>query len=97
MKWRVLVSAPYAMSHLDWYRQQLSAADCEMIVADVMTRHVLSVAPDATVDAAAKLMLERGISGLFVVDAKGDVADVTIADVLQSNGVIHVIDSVLLP
>ncbi len=30
-------------------------------------------------------------------DAKGDVANVTIADVLQSNGVIHVIDTVLLP
>lgn len=38
MKWRVLVSAPYAMSHLDWYRQQLEAADCEMIVADVRER-----------------------------------------------------------
>ncbi len=34
---------------------------------------------------------------LTVTDAKGDVADVTIADVLQSNGVIHVIDTVLLP
>ena len=34
---------------------------------------------------------------LTVTDAKGDVANVTIADVLQSNGVIHVIDTVLLP
>ena len=34
---------------------------------------------------------------LTVTDAKGDVASVTIADVLQSNGVIHVIDTVLLP
>ena len=34
---------------------------------------------------------------LTVTDAKGGVADVTIADVLQSNGVIHVIDTVLLP
>ena len=34
---------------------------------------------------------------LTVTDAKGDVAMVTIADVLQSNGVIHVIDTVLLP
>jgi len=32
-----------------------------------------------------------------VTDSKGDVADVTIADVLQSNGVIHVIDTVLMP
>jgi len=32
-----------------------------------------------------------------VTDVRGDVADVTIADVLQSNGVIHVVDTVLLP
>jgi uncharacterized surface protein with fasciclin (FAS1) repeats len=30
-------------------------------------------------------------------DEKGDVAQVTIANVMQSNGVIHVIDTVLLP
>jgi len=34
---------------------------------------------------------------LTVTDAKGDVAMVTIPNVLQSNGVIHVIDTVLLP
>jgi uncharacterized surface protein with fasciclin (FAS1) repeats len=34
---------------------------------------------------------------LTVTDDKGDVATVTIADVLQSNGVIHVVDTVLLP
>jgi CBS-domain-containing membrane protein len=55
-----------------------------MIVADVMTRHVLSVAPDATVEDAAKLMLSRGISGLFVVDPKGDLAGVvTEGDLLR--------------
>ncbi|PZU89688.1 MAG: fasciclin [Chryseobacterium sp.] len=34
---------------------------------------------------------------LYVKDAKGMSAKVTIADVNQSNGVIHVIDSVLMP
>jgi uncharacterized surface protein with fasciclin (FAS1) repeats len=34
---------------------------------------------------------------LTVTDAKGDVASITIADVLQSNGVIHVINKVLIP
>ena len=34
---------------------------------------------------------------LFVTDSKGNSAKVTIADVNQSNGVIHVIDKVLLP
>lgn len=32
-----------------------------------------------------------------ITDSKGRVARITIADVLQSNGVIHVIDKVLLP
>ena len=35
--------------------------------------------------------------GYTVSDAKGDTAKITIADVNQSNGVIHVIDTVLLP
>jgi uncharacterized surface protein with fasciclin (FAS1) repeats len=40
---------------------------------------------------------DAGSGKLTITDAKGDVADVTIANVLQSNGVIHVIDTVLLP
>ena len=38
-----------------------------------------------------------GKSGLTVTDAKGAVARITIADVLQSNGVIHVVNKVLIP
>ncbi|MEO8490977.1 fasciclin domain-containing protein [Pseudomonas sp.] len=34
---------------------------------------------------------------LWVVDAKGGKASISIADVMQSNGVIHVVDSVLMP
>lgn len=34
---------------------------------------------------------------VMLTDEKGDVATVTIADVNQSNGVIHVVDTVLLP
>ena len=45
-----------------------------MIASDVMTRNVISVPPDATVAQAVELMLERGISGLFVVDASGTLA-----------------------
>jgi CBS domain-containing protein len=55
-----------------------------MIVSDVMTRKVLSVAPDDTVEEAAMLMLRYGISGLFVVDAKGALAGVvTEGDLLR--------------
>ena len=44
----------------------------------------MTVSPDATVEAAAKLMLERGISGLMVVDAKGELAGVvTEGDLLR--------------
>jgi len=35
--------------------------------------------------------------GITLTDSKGQVAQVTIADVKQSNGVIHVIDKVLMP
>jgi uncharacterized surface protein with fasciclin (FAS1) repeats len=34
---------------------------------------------------------------LWVIDAKGGTAQVTIRNVMQSNGVIHVVDTVLLP
>src|SRR6185312_5677226 len=55
-----------------------------MIDADVMTRHVISVAPDASVEEAARLMLSRGISGLFVVDKAGELAGVvTEGDLLR--------------
>jgi uncharacterized surface protein with fasciclin (FAS1) repeats len=43
------------------------------------------------------IVKQAGPGKLTITDAKGDVANVTIADVLQSNGVIHVIDTVLLP
>ncbi len=55
-----------------------------MLAADVMTRNVISIAPEATVEDAAKLMLARGISGLFVVDKAGDLAGViTEGDLLR--------------
>src|SRR5271157_295446 len=55
-----------------------------MIASDVMTRNVISVPPDATVAQAVELMLERGISGLLVVDASGVLAGiVTEGDLLR--------------
>ncbi len=33
----------------------------------------------------------------MIIDAKGDSANVTIPNVNQSNGVIHVVDTVLMP
>ncbi|HTV38105.1 MAG TPA: fasciclin domain-containing protein [Xanthobacteraceae bacterium] len=50
-----------------------------------------------TVEGDELIVKEAGPGKLSITDAKGDVANVTIANVLQSNGVIHVIDTVLLP
>lgn len=50
-----------------------------------------------TVQGEELTVKQAGPGKLTITDAKGDTAHVTIADVLQSNGVIHVIDTVLLP
>jgi uncharacterized surface protein with fasciclin (FAS1) repeats len=50
-----------------------------------------------TVEGDQLIVKQAGPGKLTVTDSKGDVAMVTIADVMQSNGVIHVIDTVLLP
>lgn len=44
-----------------------------------------------------KLQVKKGSGYWWVIDAKGGKAKITIANVMQSNGVIHVIDSVLMP
>lgn len=50
-----------------------------------------------TVQGEELTVKQAGPGKLTITDAKGDTATVTIADVLQSNGVIHVIDTVLMP
>lgn len=50
-----------------------------------------------TVEGEELTVKQAGPGKLSITDAKGGTATVTIADVLQSNGVIHVIDTVLLP
>lgn len=44
-----------------------------------------------------ELTIEQDGRKLEIIDSKGDRAIVTIADVNQKNGVIHVVDTVLLP
>ncbi len=79
----------------------------------VLTYHVVPGRMDSTALAAAvaagggkatvttvegePLTVMAGAGGVTVTDAKGGVAHVTIADVYQSNGVIHVVDKVLMP
>ena len=39
----------------------------------------------------------NGMNGISLTDEKGGTSNVTTADVMQSNGVIHVVDTVLMP
>ena len=42
----------------------------------IMTHHVITIAPDATLADAARLMLSNHISGLPVVDTKGELVGI---------------------
>jgi uncharacterized surface protein with fasciclin (FAS1) repeats len=67
------------------------AADAMKMIADDGGQH------EVTTVGGCKLWLKMDGDKLTVTDENGGVANVTIADVVQSNGVIHVIDAVLLP
>jgi uncharacterized surface protein with fasciclin (FAS1) repeats len=43
------------------------------------------------------LMFKKSGMGWAIMDGKGDTGHITIANVMQSNGVIHVIDTVMMP
>jgi CBS domain-containing protein len=67
-----------------------------MKVKDVMTTEVLTVSEDTSLKEAAALMAERGISGLPVVDAGGQVAGVlSEGDILFKETVRHERESFL--
>lgn len=82
-------------------------------LAGLLTYHVVAGKLDATTLAAqiqagngsttlttvagGTLTVKADANGVTVTDANGNVANVTVADVMQSNGVIHVIDKVLMP
>jgi uncharacterized surface protein with fasciclin (FAS1) repeats len=76
---------------------------CHVVAADAMSGMIKKMVKDdggehkvKTVGGCvltAKLMGDK----LEIIDGKGQVSTVSIADVNQSNGVIHVIDTVLLP
>jgi uncharacterized surface protein with fasciclin (FAS1) repeats len=70
---------------------RLTAADLMKQVKDGKGKAMLK-----TVEGEQLTVEEKG-SKLEVVDAKGGKSTVTIPDVLQSNGVIHVVDTVLMP
>lgn len=66
------------------YDGGLKIAEGEMIVADLMTRTLVTVRLETSLAEAAKLMLARHVSGLLVVDEAGAlIGVVTEGDLLQ--------------
>lgn len=76
---------------------------CHVIAADATAAVVKKMVKDDGGEHKVKtvggcmLTLRDNNGHVTVTDENGNTADVTIADVKQSNGVIHVIDKVLLP
>ena len=67
---------------------------------DSLHKMVMDANGAATLTTVAGMPLTAKMNGphnLLLTDAKGNVAHITTYDVTQSNGVIHVIDHVLLP
>jgi uncharacterized surface protein with fasciclin (FAS1) repeats len=52
---------------------------------------------ELTTVAGGKIWIMQKDNGIVLKDEKGGMANITIKDVYQSNGVIHVIDTVLMP
>jgi uncharacterized surface protein with fasciclin (FAS1) repeats len=76
---------------------------CHVVAADAMSKAIMKMVDDdngahrvKTVGGCEFTAMYEG-DKIMIKDGQGSVANVTIADVRQSNGVIHVIDTVLLP
>ncbi|MCD2310671.1 fasciclin domain-containing protein [Sulfitobacter pseudonitzschiae] len=76
---------------------------CHVVAADAMSDAIAGMIADDggehDVPTVGGCTLKAKMAGdnITLTDERGQVATVTIADVKQSNGVIHVIDTVLLP
>jgi uncharacterized surface protein with fasciclin (FAS1) repeats len=76
---------------------------CHVIPAKALSTDITKMVADdggehkVTTVGGCVLTLKAADGKVTVTDENGNVANVTIADVVQSNGVIHVIDKVLLP
>src|SRR3972149_442896 len=58
---------------------------------DIMTRDVITVSPDTTMEELGRLFIERGISGAPVVDNSGNVIGIiTENDLIGKNSRLHI-------
>ena len=87
----------------DHVQQLTKILACHVVPAAAMSSDAMSMIEadggvhEVTTVGGCVLKLAMAGDTLTVTDEQGRVANVTIADVVQSNGVIHVIDRVLLP
>jgi uncharacterized surface protein with fasciclin (FAS1) repeats len=76
---------------------------CHVVAADAMSDDILTMIEDdggaRMIETVGGCMLTASLDGsnITITDERGQVAQIEVADVDQSNGVIHVIDTVLLP
>ena len=83
--------------------QLVKILTCHVIAGDAMAATIMKMAKDdggtheVTTVGGCKLWLSVNGGKVKIKDEAGGTATVTIADVKQSNGVIHVINHVLLP
>ncbi len=83
--------------------QLVKVLTCHVVAADAMSKTIEKMIKDdkGTHDVktvgGCVLKAKESMGKITLTDETGGVANVTIADVKQSNGVIHVIDKVLLP
>ena len=76
---------------------------CHVVATEAMSDAIMGMVDDDggshPVETVGGCMLDVTYEGdqITITDENGGTANVTIADVQQSNGVIHVIDAVLLP
>ena len=76
---------------------------CHVIAGNAMSADIVGMveadggAHKVTTVGGCEFTIKTDGGKVTITDGQGNVANVTIADVKQSNGVIHVIDTVLLP
>ena len=83
--------------------QLVKILTCHVVAAKALSTDVMAMAKadggthEVTTVGGCKLWLSVKDKHVYVKDESGSTAEVTIADVIQSNGVIHVVNKVLLP
>jgi uncharacterized surface protein with fasciclin (FAS1) repeats len=76
---------------------RLSTADIKKMIKDGHGKAELKTVSGGVITATESMDSMSHMNGIVLTDEKGGTASITIDNVYQSNGVIQVIDSVLLP